>query len=91
MPTTEYNPNVSTVQTAFTAAFMGLCRALEHQKLLMPGAIAQEIFLQRNMMKDDQEGKNVKKVLENLTKKLEEPVNPATPIQAELTSKETTL
>ncbi len=76
MPTMENNDKVATTEKAFTAAFLGLCRALEHQKILMPGAIAQEIFLQRNMLKDDPESRNVKKVLETITKKLEEPVTP---------------
>jgi hypothetical protein len=76
MPTMENTDKVATTEKAFTAAFLGLCRALEHQKILMPGAIAQEIFLQRNMLKDDPESRNVKKVLETITKKLEEPVAP---------------
>jgi hypothetical protein len=76
MPTMENNDKVATTEKAFTAAFLGLCRALEHQKILMPGAIAQEIFLQRNMLKDDPDSRNVKKVLETITKKLEEPVAP---------------
>lgn len=76
MPTMENNNTVATTEKAFTAAFLGLCRALEHQKILMPGAIAQEIFLQRNMLKDDPESRNVKKVLETITKRLEEPATP---------------
>ena len=76
MPTMENNDKVATTEKAFTAAFLGLCRALEHQKILMPGAIAQEIFLQRNMLKDDPESRNVKKVLETITKRLEEPATP---------------
>ena len=76
MPTMENTDKVATTEKAFTAAFLGLCRALEHQKILMPGAIAQEIFLQRNMLKDDPESRNVKKVLETITKRLEEPVAP---------------
>ena len=78
MPTMENNDKVATTEKAFTAAFLGLCRALEHQKILMPGAIAQEIFIQRNMLKDDPESRNVKKVLETITKRLEEPVSPIT-------------
>ena len=78
MPTMENNDKVATTEKAFTAAFLGLCRALEHQKILMPGAIAQEIFLQRNMLKDDPESRNVKKVLETITKRLEEPATPIT-------------
>ena len=81
MPTMENIDKVATTEKAFTAAFLGLCRALEHQKILMPGAIAQEIILQRNMLKDDQESRPVRKVLENLTKRLEEPAAPVTPLQ----------
>jgi len=33
------------------------------------------------MLKDDQESRPVRKVLENLTKRLEEPAAPATPLQ----------
>jgi hypothetical protein len=77
MPTMENNDKVATTEKAFTAAFLGLCRALEHQKILMPGAIAQEIFLQKNMLKDDPESRNAKKVLDTITKRLEEPVSPA--------------
>ena len=76
MPTMENNDKVATTEKAFTAAFLGLCRALEHQKILMPGAIAQEIFIQRNMLKDDPESRNIKKVLETITKRLEEPATP---------------
>ena len=76
MPTMENNDKVATTEKAFTAAFLGLCRALEHQKILMPSAIAQEIFIQRNMLKDDPESRNVKKVLETITKRLEEPATP---------------
>lgn len=77
MQVTDNNPNISTIQTAFSTAFMGLCRALEHQKILMPTAIAQEIFLQKNLLKDDEENRKVKRILETITKKLEEPVTPA--------------
>lgn len=76
MPTMDNNANVSATVTAFSAAFIGLCRALEHQKIIMPNAIAQEIFLQRDTLRDD----HAKKVLESITKKLEEPLAAANPI-----------
>ncbi len=76
MPIMENNDKVATTEKAFTAAFLGLCRALEHQKILMPNAIAQEIFIQRNMLKNDPDSTNVKRVLETITKKLEEPATP---------------
>jgi hypothetical protein len=74
MPITENNANVSANVTAFSTAFIGLCRALEHQKILMPSAIAQEILAQRNLLKNDSESMNVKLVLDRITKKLQEPV-----------------
>jgi hypothetical protein len=77
MPITENNVNVSASVTAFSTAFIGLCRALEHQKILMPSAIAQEILLQRNQLKDDSENRNVKQMLDTITKRLQEPVTPA--------------
>ena len=77
MPITENNANVSASVTAFSTAFIGLCRALEHQKILMPSAIAQEILLQRNLLKDDSESRNVKQVLDTITKRLQEPVTSA--------------
>jgi len=73
MPITENNANVSANVTAFSTAFIGLCRALEHQKILMPSAIAQEIIVQRNLLKDDSESRNVKQVLDTITKRLQEP------------------
>jgi hypothetical protein len=76
MPIMENNDKVATTEKAFTAAFLGLCRALEHQKILMPNAIAQEIFIQRNMLKNDPDSTNVKRVLETITKRLEEPATP---------------
>ena len=78
MPITENNANISANVTAFSTAFIGLCRALEHQKILMPSAIAQEISLQRNLLKDDSESRNVKQVLDTITKRLQEPVTPGT-------------
>lgn len=78
MPIMENNDKVATTEKAFTAAFLGLCRALEHQKILMPNAIAQEIFIQRNMLKNDPDSTNVKRVLETITKRLEEPATPIT-------------
>jgi hypothetical protein len=77
MPITENNANVSANVTAFSTAFIGLCRALEHQKILMPSAIAQEILAQRNLLKDDSESRNVKQVLDRITKSLQEPATPA--------------
>jgi len=77
MPITENNANVSANVTAFSTAFIGLCRALEHQKILTPGAIAQEILAQRNLLKDDSESRNVKQVLDRITKSLQEPATPA--------------
>jgi hypothetical protein len=77
MPITENNANISANVTAFSTAFIGLCRALEHQNILMPSAIAQEILLQRNLLKDDSESRNVKQVLDRITKKLQEPVTSA--------------
>jgi hypothetical protein len=77
MPITENNANVSANVTAFSTAFIGLCRALEHQKILMPSAIAQEILAQRNLLKNDSESMNVKLVLDRITKKLQEPVTSA--------------
>jgi len=77
MPITENNANVSANVTAFSTAFIGLCRALEHQKVLMPSAIAQEILAQRNLLKDDSESRNVKQVLDRITKSLQEPATPA--------------
>ena len=77
MPITENNANISANATAFSTAFIGLCRALEHQKILTPSAIAQEILLQRNLLKDDSESRNVKQVLDRITKKLQEPVTSA--------------
>jgi len=77
MPITENNANVSASVTAFSTAFIGLCRALEHQKILTPGAIAQEILAQRNLLKDDSESRNVKQVLDRITKSLQEPATPA--------------
>lgn len=77
MPITENNANLSASVTAFSTAFIGLCRALEHQKVLMPGAIAQEIVLQRNQLKDDSENRNVKQMLDTITKRLQEPVTAA--------------
>lgn len=77
MPITENNANVSANVTAFSTAFIGLCRALEHQKILMPSAIAQEILAQRNLLKDDSESRNVKQVLDRITKRLQEPATPA--------------
>ena len=77
MPITENNANVSANVTAFSTAFIGLCRALEHQKILMPSAIAQEILAQRNLLKDDSESRNVKQVLDGITKSLQEPATPA--------------
>jgi hypothetical protein len=76
MPITENNANVSANVTAFSTAFIGLCRALEHQKILTPSAIAQEILAQRNLLKDDSESRNVKQVLDRITKSLQEPVAP---------------
>ena len=78
MPIMENNADVSASVTAFSTAFIGLCRALEHQKILMPSAIAQEISLQRNLLKDDSESRNVKQVLDTITKRLQEPVTPGT-------------
>ena len=78
MPIMENNVDVSASVTAFSTAFIGLCRALEHQKILMPSAIAQEISLQRNLLKDDSESRNVKQVLDTITKRLQEPVTPGT-------------
>ena len=80
MPTTDNNGNVSATVTAFSAAFIGLCRALEHQKIILPHAIAQEIFLQRNALHNDPDSRYAKKVLENIGKKLEEPIAPTNPI-----------
>ncbi len=80
MPTTDNNVNISATVSAFSAAFIGLCRALEHQKIIMPNAIAQEIFLQRDTLRDDPDSRNAKKVLENITKRLEEPVASTNPI-----------
>jgi hypothetical protein len=77
MPITENNANISANVTAFSTAFIGLCRALEHQKILMPSAIAQEIVLQQNLLKDDSESRNVKQVLDRITKSLQEPAKPA--------------
>ena len=77
MPITENSANVSANVTAFSTAFIGLCRALEHQKILMPSAIAQEILAQRNLLKDDSESRNVKQVLDRITKSLQEPATPA--------------
>ena len=77
MPITENNANISANATAFSTAFIGLCRALEHQKILMPSAIAQEILAQRNLLKNDSESMNVKLVLDRITKKLQEPVTSA--------------
>ena len=77
MPITENNANLSASVTAFSTAFIGLCRALEHQKILMPGAIAQEIVLQKNQLKDDSESRNVKQMLDTITKRLQEPVTAA--------------
>ena len=77
MPITENNANLSASVTAFSTAFIGLCRALEHQKILMPGAIAQEIVLQKNQLKDDSENRNVKQMLDTITKRLQEPVTAA--------------
>jgi hypothetical protein len=77
MPITENNANISANVTAFSTAFIGLCRALEHQKILMPSAIAQEIVLQKNLLKDDSESRNVKQVLDRITKSLQEPATPA--------------
>jgi hypothetical protein len=77
MPITENNANISANVTAFSTAFIGLCRALEHQKILMPSAIAQEIVLQQNLLKDDSESRNVKQVLDRITKSLQEPATPA--------------
>jgi len=77
MPITENTANTSANVTAFSTAFIGLCRALEHQKILMPSAIAQEILLQRNLLKDDSESRNVKQVLDTITKRLQEPATPA--------------
>ena len=77
MPISENNANVSANVTAFSTAFIGLCRALEHQKILMPSAIAQEILAQRNLLKDDSESRNVKQVLDRITKSLQEPATPA--------------
>jgi len=77
MPITENNANVSANVTAFSTAFIGLCRALEHQKILTPGAIAQEILAQRNLLKDDSESRNVKQVPDRITKSLQEPATPA--------------
>lgn len=77
MPITENNANVSANVTAFSTAFIGLCRALEHQKILMPSAIAQEILAQRNLLKNDSESMNVKLVLDRITKKLQEPATSA--------------
>lgn len=74
---TENNANVSANVTAFSTAFIGLCRALEHQKILTPSAIAQEILAQRNLLKDDSESRNVKQVLDRITKSLQEPATPA--------------
>lgn len=76
MPTTESNANTSANVTAFSTAFIGLCRALEHQKILMPSAIAHEILLQRNLLKDDSESRNVKQILDTITKRLQEPATP---------------
>ena len=80
MPTTDNNVNVSATVTAFSAAFIGLCRALEHQKIIMPNAIAQEIFQQRNELHNDPDSKYAKKVLESISKRLEEPTSPVMPI-----------
>ncbi len=77
MPITENNANASANVTAFSTAFIGLCRALEHQKILTPSAIAQEILAQRNLLKDDSESRNVKQVLDRITKSLQEPATPA--------------
>jgi hypothetical protein len=44
MPTNEpYKENVSDVVSAFSIAFVGLCRALEQQHKLMPESIVQAI------------------------------------------------
>jgi hypothetical protein len=80
MPITETTPSLSESVTAFSAAFIGLCRALEHQKILMPSAIAQEIYLHENELHDKTENKNVKNILEKITKKLKEPGTPVIPI-----------
>ena len=77
MPITQNNANVSANVTAFSTAFIGLCRALEHQKILTPSAIAQEILAQKNLLKDDSESRNVKQVLDRITKRLQEPATPA--------------
>jgi hypothetical protein len=77
MPITENNANVSANVTAFSTAFIGLCRALEHQKILTPSAIAQEILAQRNLLKDDSESRNVKQILDRITKSLQGPATPA--------------
>ena len=71
MPIAENNANISANVTAFSTAFIGLCRALEHQKILMPSAIAQEIILQKNLLKDDSESRNVKQILDRITKRLQ--------------------
>ena len=71
MPVAESNANTSANVTAFSAAFIGLCRALEHQKILMPSAIAQEIVIQKNLLKDDSESRNVKQILDRITKRLQ--------------------
>lgn len=71
MPIAENNANTSANVTAFSTAFIGLCRALEHQKILMPSAIAQEIILQKNLLKDDSESRNVKQILDRITKRLQ--------------------
>ncbi|MEO8341827.1 MAG: hypothetical protein ABI604_19355 [Nitrospirota bacterium] len=76
MSGTENNMSVLVTQTALTAAFIGLCRALEHQRIVTPRAIAQEIFLQRNMLEDHPENRDVRKVIETIAKMLEEPANP---------------
>ena len=77
MPIAENNANISANVTAFSTAFIGLCRALEHQKILTSIAIAQEILLQRNLLNDDSESRNVKQVLDRITKKLQEPLTSA--------------
>lgn len=76
MPVAENNVDVSASIRAISTAFIGLCRALEDQKILMPNEIAHEIVRQRNQLKDDSESKNVKEVLDTITKRLQEPVTP---------------
>ena len=71
MPIVEDNANTSANVTAFSTALIGLCRALEHQKILMPSAIAQEIILQENLLKDDSESRNVKQILDRIAKRLQ--------------------